>query len=123
MDLEYQNISYTEPTFDEPFTDSKYTRVIWSIFSIVGICGNLFTISALIQSQTLKVQAATKFIISLATADLLFCSIILPINVIAQDLNETLCTFYFFLLYWYLYSFNVQFISYHNKQIHNYLSK
>ena len=96
MDLEYQNISYTEPTFDEPFTDSKYTRVIWSIFSIVGICGNLFTISALIQSQTLKVQAATKFIISLATADLLFCSIILPINVIAQDLNETLCTVYIF---------------------------
>ena len=49
-----------------------------------------------VQSQKLSVQAATKFIISLATADLLFCSIILPINVITKDLNETLCSVYIF---------------------------
>ena len=44
-------------------------------FTIVGIAGNLFTIVALLRNSSLRKRTTTKFVVSLAISDLLFCSI------------------------------------------------
>ena len=56
--------------------------IVMSSFCVVGTSGNLFTIIALLKSQTLHIQASTKFVVSLAIADLLFCSICLPLIIL-----------------------------------------
>ena len=56
-----------------------FAAIIAITFSIVGIVGNLFTIVALLRCTKLRSKATTKFVISLAICDLLFCLIILPI--------------------------------------------
>ena len=45
------------------------------LFTIVGVVGNLLTIIALLRNSSLRKRTTTKFIVSLAISDLLFCSI------------------------------------------------
>ena len=61
-------------------TIKGFLAFIYCSYILVGSCGNLFTILALLQNQKLRVESATKFVISLAISDLLMCSIILPLE-------------------------------------------
>ena len=81
MELEFisksSDITHTNHTSipDElDHTTSVFLSFTFCTLFVIGICGNLFTIIALLQSPTLKVQAATKFVISLSIGDLLFCT-------------------------------------------------
>jgi len=57
-----------------------FAAVAASIFTFVGITGNLLTVVALLKCQKLRSHATTMFVISLAVSDLLFCSINLPLT-------------------------------------------
>jgi len=57
-----------------------FAAVAASIFTFVGITGNLLTVVALLRCQKLRSHATTMFVISLAVSDLLFCSINLPLT-------------------------------------------
>lgn len=70
---------------------------------VVGCFGNLITILALGRTSKLR-NATTAFVISLCTADLLFCSINLPLTAsryIHEDwiLGDTLCQLFPFFFY------------------------
>ena len=83
--MESENIRNTTDTDNsEPWeldeTPKGFLAFIYCSYILVGSCGNLFTILALLQSKKLRVEVATKFVISLAISDLLMCSIILPLN-------------------------------------------
>ena len=90
--MESENIRNTSDTDNsEPCLCSEldetlkgFLAFIGCSFILVGSCGNLFTILALLQSQKLRVEAATKFVISLAISDLLMCSIILPLELFGR---------------------------------------
>ena len=51
------------------------------IYTLLGVTGNSLTIVGLTKDSNLRSQATTKFIISLAVSDLLFCAIMMPLNV------------------------------------------
>lgn len=73
------------------------------LFIIFGILGNLLTILALCRCAKLR-NATTAFVISLCTADLLFCTFNLPLTAsryIHQSwlLGETMCTLFPFFFY------------------------
>ena len=106
MDLDYirstsnANMSIYWFRLDDT-TKSIFTFTVCPL-SFVGTCGNLFTIIALLQSKTLRVEASTKFIISLALADFLFCSIYLPISIyglITKERTQTYCYSHYFTYY------------------------
>ena len=59
-----------------------FAIVMASIFTIVGFFGNLLTIVALIRIPKLRSQANTKFIMSLALSNFLFCAINNPLNLV-----------------------------------------
>ena len=63
-------------------TMTLFALVMASIFTIVGFFGNLLTIAALFRIPKLRSQATTKFIMSLALSNFLFCAINLPLNMI-----------------------------------------
>ncbi|XP_017112885.1 G-protein coupled receptor moody [Drosophila elegans] len=68
------------PTADENgFSQSLLTfaAVMTFLIMIVGICGNLLTVVALLKCPKVR-NVAAAFIISLCIADLLFCALVLP---------------------------------------------
>jgi len=70
---ETSNIHYSRPA-------TIFAAVAASIFTFVGITGNLLTVVALLKCQKLRSHATTMFVISLAVSDLLFCTINLPLT-------------------------------------------
>jgi len=75
-----------------------------SIFTIVGVSGNLLTVVALLRCAKLRVHATTAFVISLAVSDLLFSAINLPLTAsryIHEEwtLGTTLCRIFPFFFY------------------------
>ena len=81
---------------------SIFAIVMASIFTVVGFFGNLFTIIALLRNSKIRGQAMTKFIISLAVSDLLFCCISTPsigYGIYAKDfLSENNCSYFYFVV-------------------------
>ncbi|XP_076363549.1 protein trapped in endoderm-1-like [Tachypleus tridentatus] len=80
-----------------------FAAVCCIIFIITGLLGNLLTILALCRSVKLR-NATTAFVISLCTADFLFCAINLPLTAsryIHQSWlqGETLCSLFPFFFY------------------------
>lgn len=70
---ETNSIHYSRPA-------TIFAAVAASIFTFVGITGNLLTVVALLKCQKLRSHATTMFVISLAVSDLLFCTINLPLT-------------------------------------------
>jgi len=68
-----QTIHYSRPT-------TIFAAVAASIFTVIGVTGNLLTVVALLRCQKLRVHATTAFVISLAVSDLLFSAINLPLT-------------------------------------------
>lgn len=66
-------IHYSRPT-------TIFAAVAASIFTVIGVSGNLLTVVALLRCQKLRVHATTAFVISLAVSDLLFSAINLPLT-------------------------------------------
>ncbi|XP_013792844.2 protein trapped in endoderm-1-like [Limulus polyphemus] len=80
-----------------------FAAVCCIIFIITGLLGNLLTILALCRSVKLR-NATTAFVVSLCTADFLFCAINLPLTAsryIHQSwlLGETMCSLFPFFFY------------------------
>ncbi|XP_013779276.1 protein trapped in endoderm-1-like [Limulus polyphemus] len=80
-----------------------FAAVCSIIFIITGLLGNLLTILALCRSVKLR-NATTAFVISLCTADFLFCAINLPLTASryihqAWTLGETMCSLFPFFFY------------------------
>ena len=73
-------------------------QVVLSILSFIGTFGNLFTILALIKCSKLRQKSTTKFVISLALSDLLYCALNMPYLVWMSsnefELNVAMCPFY-----------------------------
>jgi len=69
----HHTIHYSRPT-------TVFAAVAASIFTVVGVTGNLLTVVALLRCQKLRVHATTAFVISLAVSDLLFSAINLPLT-------------------------------------------
>ena len=87
--LQFNNLSKSE---------SVCIQIVYIIMCFVGTIGNLITIIALVRDPELRKRSNTKFVVSLAISDLLFCFIIMPIwIVIVSDPNiilfETICSF------------------------------
>jgi hypothetical protein len=81
-----------------------FAAVAASIFTVVGVAGNLITVVALLRSQKLRVHATTAFVISLAISDLLFSAINLPLTASRYihekwTLGDTLCRIFPFFFY------------------------
>ena len=78
-------------------------QAVLSILSFVGTAGNLFTILALLKSSKLRQKSTTKFVVSLATSDLLYCTITMPMLVWTSsnefELDDAMCPFYGIVLY------------------------
>ncbi|XP_063828352.1 protein trapped in endoderm-1 isoform X2 [Ostrinia nubilalis] len=75
-----------------------------SIFSVVGVVGNLITTIALLMHPKLRGHVTTKFVLSLCVSDLLFCGINLPLTAnrfIREEwaLGETMCQMFAFVFY------------------------
>lgn len=73
------------------------------IFAVVGSVGNLTTVIALARCRRLR-NATTAFVISLAIADFIFCSINLPLTAVRYAnqkwiLGDELCSVFPFLFY------------------------
>lgn len=90
-------IHYTRPA-------TVFAAVAASIFSVVGVIGNLITVVALLRCQKLRVHATTAFVISLAVSDLLFSAINLPLTAsryVHEEwiLGESLCRLFPFFFY------------------------
>lgn len=86
-----------------PRATTIFATVCCILFIVVGILGNLITILALTRCAKLR-NATTAFVVSLCTADLLFCAINLPPTAsryIHQSwiLGETLCRLFPFFFY------------------------
>lgn len=80
-----------------------FAAVCSLVFIVVGLTGNLVTMLALARCAKLR-NATTAFVISLCTADLLFCAINLPLTAsrfIHEDwlLGDTLCELFPFFFY------------------------
>ena len=73
-------------------------QVALSILSFIGTSGNLFTILALVKCSKLRQKSTTKFVISLALSDLLYCALNIPYLVWMSskefELNVAMCPFY-----------------------------
>uniref|UniRef100_A0A1B0CGF8 G-protein coupled receptors family 1 profile domain-containing protein n=2 Tax=Lutzomyia longipalpis TaxID=7200 RepID=A0A1B0CGF8_LUTLO len=81
-----------------------FAAVCASIFTVIGILGNLITILALLRCPKLRSHATTAFVLSLCISDLLFCSMSLPLQAIRYTwqkwtLGETLCHVFPVILY------------------------
>jgi len=92
-----KNIYYSRPA-------TVFAAVAASIFTIVGVLGNLLTVVALLRCQKLRSHATTAFVISLAVSDLLFSAINLPLTASryiheAWTLGPTLCRVFPFFFY------------------------
>ena len=66
---------------DIPESATIFAAVAASLFTAVGVLGNLLTIVALLRIPKLRAQVTTIFILSLAISDFLHCSIAMPMNV------------------------------------------
>ena len=77
-------------------------QIAYVIMCFLGITGNLYSIVAFLRSPGLRSQSTTKFVISLATSDLLLCLIFMPMVIALYsdpDLIDSLCPFLPFLSY------------------------
>ena len=89
----------------ENLSRSEYIvyQVVISFFGLIGTFGNLFTILALSNCSKLRQNSTTKFVLSLATSDLLFCSVSMTTFVwrlsIGNELNADMCPFIVMVLY------------------------
>lgn len=63
-----------------PRSATVFAAICASIFTVVGIGGNLLTVVALLRCPKLRCHATTMFVISLAMSDLLFSTINLPLT-------------------------------------------
>lgn len=111
----YSNLTEPESVLATAYPDTKhsihYSRpttifaaVAASIFTVVGVTGNLLTVVALLRCQKLRVHATTAFVISLAVSDLLFSAINLPLTASRYvheewTLGPTLCRVFPFFFY------------------------
>jgi len=92
-----KNIFFSRPT-------TVFAAVAASIFTVIGVLGNLLTVVALLRCQKLRSHATTAFVISLAASDLLFSAINLPLTASryiheAWTLGPTLCRIFPFFFY------------------------
>ncbi|KAF5296922.1 hypothetical protein FQA39_LY12279 [Lamprigera yunnana] len=74
------------------------------LFCFFGVIGNFITMAALVRCPKLRMQATTSFVLSLCFADLLFCSVNLPLTVSryineAWALGDVLCKLFPVLFY------------------------
>jgi len=97
LEVTEKNIYYSRPT-------TVFAAVAASIFTIIGVLGNLLTVVALLRCQKLRSHATTAFVISLAISDLLFSAINLPLTASryiheAWTLGTTLCRIFPFFFY------------------------
>lgn len=81
-----------------------FAAVSASVFTAVGIAGNLLTVVALSRCPKLRSHATTMFVISLAISDLLFSAINLPLTAsryIHEEwkFGETMCRIFPFFFY------------------------
>ncbi|XP_004536758.1 protein trapped in endoderm-1 isoform X2 [Ceratitis capitata] len=79
-----------------PHASTVFAAICASIFTVIGIFGNLVTIIALLKCPKIRGHATTAFILSLSVSDLLFCSISLPLTAVRfyeekWTFGETLC--------------------------------
>ncbi|XP_036319876.1 protein trapped in endoderm-1 [Rhagoletis pomonella] len=79
-----------------PHAATLFAAVCASIFTVIGIFGNLITIIALLKCPKIRGHATTAFILSLSVSDLLFCSFSLPLTAVRYyeegwTFGETLC--------------------------------
>ncbi|XP_005185041.1 protein trapped in endoderm-1-like [Musca domestica] len=79
-----------------PDAATVFAGVCACFFTVVGVCGNLITILALVNSPKIRGHATTAFVLSLCISDLLFCSFSLPLTAVrffAQKwtLGDDLC--------------------------------
>ncbi|XP_059099520.1 protein trapped in endoderm-1-like isoform X2 [Tigriopus californicus] len=88
--------------FSRPAT--IFAAVCASIFTVVGIAGNLLTVVALLRCPKLRSHATTLFVISLAISDLLFAAVNLPLTAsryVQEEwvLGATVCRLFPFFFY------------------------
>lgn len=81
-----------------------FAAVCASIFTVVGIGGNMLTVVALLRCPKLRLHATTMFVISLAFSDLMFSAVNLPITAVRYakqewPFDETLCRLFPFFFY------------------------
>ncbi|XP_073844050.1 trapped in endoderm 1 [Musca autumnalis] len=85
-----------ERTSIYPYEATIFAGACACFFAAVGVCGNLITILALVNSPKIRGHATTAFVLSLCISDLLFCSFSLPLTAVrffAQKwtLGDNLC--------------------------------
>jgi len=81
-----------------------FAAICASIFTVVGIGGNLLTVVALLRCPKLRLHATTLFVISLAFSDLLFSAVNLPITAVRYangdwPFDDTMCRLFPFFFY------------------------
>ena len=81
-------------------------QIVFGILFFLGTTGNISTIVAFLRSPDLRIQPATKFVISLAVSDLLYCLIYMPSTIAIYNdskINDSVwCPIYQFLTYWFV---------------------
>ncbi|GAB6022515.1 hypothetical protein CHUAL_006622 [Chamberlinius hualienensis] len=87
-----------------PRAATIFAAISCIIFVVIGAAGNFVTVLALSRSVKLRNNATTAFVISLSLADLLFCSINLPLTASryiheAWVLGDVLCALFPFFFY------------------------
>ena len=75
----FENSSIQEDKLTSPETVAY--QVALSVLGLIGASGNIFSILALLKCSKLRQKSTTKFVISLAVSDLLFCTLTVPIMV------------------------------------------
>ncbi|XP_059223902.1 protein trapped in endoderm-1 isoform X2 [Stomoxys calcitrans] len=65
-----------------PHSSTMFAAVSACVLTVVGICGNLVTIIALLKSPKIRYHPTTSFVLSLCISDLLFCSFSLPLTAV-----------------------------------------
>ena len=79
-------------------------QIVFVILCFLGTTGNIFTIVAFLRSDELRIQTATKLVISLAVSDLLYCLIYMPVTIAIYNdskIIDSVCPFYLFLSLWF----------------------
>ncbi|UYV72428.1 hypothetical protein LAZ67_9003096, partial [Cordylochernes scorpioides] len=102
-DTLWDNTTTRKVALKYPREANVFAAVCSVLFIVVGVPGNLLTIVALARWTKLR-NATTAFVVSLCTADLLFCAFNLPLTAsrfIHEDwvLGETLCKLFPFFFY------------------------
>ncbi|CRL01696.1 CLUMA_CG014912, isoform A [Clunio marinus] len=74
------------------------------LFCVFGVSGNLLTIVALLKSERLRKHATTAFLLSLTFSDLLFCTIMMPMQAVryyyrSWTFGDFLCQVFPFVFY------------------------